>query len=223
MKKRLIVIFLTLAVLAGILAACSQTSSTASSTSLSEAENLMVGIIKMDGTAQSISSEQANTLLPLWQAYQSLASSSTSSQTEKDALVKQINSTLTSEQLKAINALKLTTSDMQSLFSNSGFNPAYETTQTVATPSAALQSAASGSSSGSVPAGGPGGAPPSGGGPGGDITGGGPMDTGAIPSTNGTPNPSANSTPQAGQTGNASNPMIYNLIIRYLETKISGK
>lgn len=223
MKKKILAILVTLAALAGVLAACAKTSTAATTSTLSEAENLMVGIFKLDGSAQSITADQANSLLPLWQAYQSLMNSSTSSQTEKDALIKQISSVLSSDQLKAINALKLTSSDMQSLFSSSGFNPAYEVTTVAATPNSSLQNAASGSSSSNGPSGGPGGVLPSGGGPGGDVTSGGPMDSSGVPSTNATPNPSAISTAQAGSTNNGSNPMIYNLVIRYLESKIASK
>jgi len=233
MKKKIIITILALLTFISVLAACAKTSSTASSTALSEAENLMVGIIKLDGTAQVITADQATALLPLWQAYQALMNSTTASQDEKDALIKQISSTLTSEQLKAIDALNLTESDVQTLFANTGFNPTYEGTPVASTPSSALQSAASSASAGGPggSAGGPGGGgmAPGGGGdpgagiaPGGDMAAAGGADAMGIPSTNATPDPSAMATSQASQSNSSSNPMIYNLIIRYLQGKISA-
>jgi hypothetical protein len=238
MKKKIIITILALLTFISVLAACSKTSSTASSTALSEVENLMVGIIKLDGTAQVITSDQVAILLPLWQAYQALMNSTTSSQTEKDALIKQISSSLTSDQLKAIDALNLTESDVQTLFANTGFNPTYEGTRVASTPSSALQSAASGASSG-----GPGGGVGAPGGgvmiSGGDAAGGagapsgvmifsgdagGGADASGIPSTgiNATPDSSEIATAQARKSDLSSNPMIYNLIIRYLQGKISA-
>lgn len=219
MKKRMIAVLLTLFTLGVVLAACTK-SSYASTLALSEVENLMVGMIKLDGTAQSITSNQATTLLPLWQAYQTLTNSSTASQTEKDALIWQISKTLTSQQLKAIEALKLTRNDLQSLLASTGFNPAFEATQVASTPSPALKSAASGSSNTNAGTGGPGGGSmPPGGDAGGIAIAPGGMDTMGIPSTNATPDTSAQATAQASQSDSSINPMIFNLIIRYLETK----
>lgn len=223
MKKRMIAVLLTLFTLGIVLAACAKTSSTSTS-ALSDVENLMVGIIKLDGTAQSITSDQATTLLPLWQAYQSLANISTASQTEKDALIGQISKTLTTQQLKAIEALKLTRNDLHNLLASTGFNPAFEATQVASTPSPALKSAASGSSNTNAGAGNPGGGGmPPGGDAGGIAIAPGSMDTMGIPSTKATPDSSAQATAQASQSDSSANPMVFNLIIRYLETKAGSR
>jgi len=76
------------------------------------AEQLAVGILKLDGTPQAITSDQAKQLIPLWQVYKDLSSSDTSSQQEVDALVTQIQETLTAEQNKAITDMNLTRQDV---------------------------------------------------------------------------------------------------------------
>lgn len=73
---------------------------------------LALGIIALDGTDQTLSAEQAKTLIPLWQALRSTQGSG-SAQDEVSALLKQIEETLTKEQLAAIAALKLSQTDMQ--------------------------------------------------------------------------------------------------------------
>ena len=73
---------------------------------------LALGILALDGTPQVVSAEQAKNLIPLWQALRSTQGSG-SAQEEVSALLQQIEETLTTDQLSAIAAMKLTQTDMQ--------------------------------------------------------------------------------------------------------------
>jgi hypothetical protein len=118
--KKITIIFLTL--LALTLSACSS-AATATPTgftgqgdpgtgTLPPSMELLIGTLKLDGTAQAITTEQAKALLPLWQVYQDLSSSDNAAQAEIDALMEQIQGTLTSEQMQAITDMKLTRQEM---------------------------------------------------------------------------------------------------------------
>jgi hypothetical protein len=116
--KKLTIILLTL--LALTLTACGASDSAATATvsqtdsaagSLSGPTLLVLGTLKLDGTDQAVTPEQAAELLPLWQVYSELISSDTAAQAEIDALEKQIEETMTEEQLTAINAMNLTPQD----------------------------------------------------------------------------------------------------------------
>jgi hypothetical protein len=165
-KKTLAIISILIAIGVILMSACtSATSNIATqSVALSTATRLALGTLKLDGTDQAVTQTQAAELLTLWEGYQSLGNSDTSSQLELDALMKQIQGTMTADQLKAIEAIDLTEQSvnevLQSQASNSTSNlPA-------STPSASTLNQA-------APAGGPGGMPPDGGGTSmGDITGG---------------------------------------------------
>jgi hypothetical protein len=85
----------------------------APNTPLARPSQLAVGLIKLEGTANAVSTSQAAALLPLWQAYGSLLSSSTSAPAEYQGLQNQIEAALTPDQLKAIDAMKLTQGDLQ--------------------------------------------------------------------------------------------------------------
>jgi hypothetical protein len=81
---------------------------------------LLIGSLKLDGTAQAITPAQAAELLPLWQVYSELANSDTAAQAEKDALVQQIEETMTAEQMQAIQAMNLTPQDTFALMQEMG-------------------------------------------------------------------------------------------------------
>jgi len=74
---------------------------------------LAIGTMKLDGTAQDVTPEQAKTLLPLYQALRSTTTSGASAQQEISALLSQIEGAMTSEQLTAIRDMQLTLTDMQ--------------------------------------------------------------------------------------------------------------
>ena len=114
MKKWMFVTIIVSLALA--LTACGSTKSvtataTASNT-LSLEGQLLVGTFKLENTSLAVSSEQAGTLLPLWETLQSLASSNTSASQEVDAVVSQIESSMTTQQVSSITAMKLTQQDL---------------------------------------------------------------------------------------------------------------
>jgi hypothetical protein len=133
---------------------------------------LALGTFKLEETDYPITAEQAQKLLPLWKAARSLGRSDTSATQEIDAVVKQIQKTLTPEQTKAIQEMKLTFQDMGAIAQKLGIEIGRGggfgnlSPEMQATAQAARQSGRSpqGGGGGGFP-GGPGGPP--GGGPGG--------------------------------------------------------
>lgn len=93
---------------------------TSSTESLPVATQLLIGTLKLDGTEQDITSEQATELLPLWQVYGDLLTSNTAAQEEIDGLVKQIQATLTNEQTQVIEDMNLTQQDVFALIQENG-------------------------------------------------------------------------------------------------------
>jgi hypothetical protein len=89
-------------------------------TSLSKVNKLLVGTLKMVDTDQALTADEASQLLPLWQAYRSLSSSQTAAEEEVDALLNQIQSTMTTDQVNAIEAMNLTSIDMMDLMQSMG-------------------------------------------------------------------------------------------------------
>jgi hypothetical protein len=133
MKRKRLLLFVIPLLLGLVLAGCKGSSSTSDSstdstgssnsqdaTSLSEVNKLLVGTLKLDNTANAVTADQATQLLPLWQAYLSLSSSDTAAEAEVAALLTQIQGTMTSQQMDAINALNLTNTDMMDLMQSMG-------------------------------------------------------------------------------------------------------
>ncbi|HAE58024.1 MAG TPA: hypothetical protein DCG54_00550 [Anaerolineae bacterium] len=83
---------------------------------------LTLGTLMLDGTPEAITPEQAQTLLPLWQALQALTASGTSATAETNAVLAQIESSLTAEQLNAIRAMQLTSPKMQEWATENGIS-----------------------------------------------------------------------------------------------------
>jgi hypothetical protein len=101
---------------------------------------LALGTLKLDGTAQAITPEQAQTLLPLWQALRSSINAGGAGQAEVDMLLAQIDAALTAEQVTAINALKLTKTELRAWGQENGLMPSGFSPQMMATQQAAAQS-----------------------------------------------------------------------------------
>jgi hypothetical protein len=80
---------------------------------------LALGTFKMEGTANAVTPDQAKTLLPLWQVIEGGALQSDS---ETNAVVKQIEGAMTAEQLAVIAAMQLTIEDMQTWMQEQGVN-----------------------------------------------------------------------------------------------------
>lgn len=153
------------------LAACSSSSSAAIPTGSTQADSglltvtqLALGTLKLEDTEYAITSEQANELLPMWQIYKELITSDTAAQEEVDALIDQIQETMTPEQTQMISDMQLTQQDVLTAMQGS----------TVVTNVSQSSSSVTSSTGGGIPAGGP----PDGGGVPLDIGGGMPGDFG---------------------------------------------
>ena len=213
MKAKAILLIILLSFAAALLAGCSGTTTTVSAASgLSTANKLALGTLKLEGTSQAVTVSQATQLLTLWQGYQSLNNSDTSSQVELDALVKQIDGTMTTDQIKTINAMDLTDQSVTEALTTLGGG--ITSTVLSSTPSASALSQAGSSAgmpssgSGAIPSGGPGGMAP-----GGDASGMGDILAGS--STQSTPS----ATQSAAQTGAVQvNPMLLRALIQLLQT-----
>ena len=88
---------------------------------------LVVGTFKLEGTPQAVNAQEAAQLIPLWQLYGQLETSSSSAPEEVTAAFDQIKSTMTSDQINAINAMNLTNQEafafmqQQGIFQAGGF------------------------------------------------------------------------------------------------------
>ena len=137
MKKSIFV--LTILAILSVLAACNKATTAqtqngpgGNSAPLSTATQLLVGTFKLESTDLAVSSAQARQLLPLWQTLQTLSTSNTAADQEINAVVDQIKSTMTSQQMARITVMKLTQQDSMSLMSQAGVSP--NGASTTATP-----------------------------------------------------------------------------------------
>lgn len=87
---------------------------------LSTRLQLTLGSLKLAETNTPITAEQAQVMLPLWQALQNMTSTGNSAQAEVNALLGQIEDAFTPEQLAAIRAMSLTSADIQTWASANG-------------------------------------------------------------------------------------------------------
>ncbi len=76
---------------------------------------LAIGILALEDTELAVTTDQATQLLPLWKAVKSLSGSETISEDEMNALYDQIKENLTSEQVSAIEDMKLKPDEMSAL------------------------------------------------------------------------------------------------------------
>jgi len=83
---------------------------------LNASSQLVLGTLKLEKTANAVTPEQAVTLLPLWQALRG----GVTAEAEVNAVLKQIEGTMTSEQLTAIVAMQLTQEDLQAWMEEQG-------------------------------------------------------------------------------------------------------
>ena len=81
---------------------------------------LMVGTLKLEGSAQSVTAEQAVALLPLWKGYLAVSKSDSASRQELDGVANQIAESMTKEQLAAIDAMGLSGTSMGELMQELG-------------------------------------------------------------------------------------------------------
>ncbi|MBK9925129.1 MAG: hypothetical protein IPP66_07535 [Anaerolineales bacterium] len=207
MKKILLSILMVFAV---ALTACSPSSSTAqaSTGALSETQ-LVLGSLKLEDTSYGITVEQANELLPMWQVYDELTNSDTAAQEEIDALVEQIQETMTSEQIQAITDMQLTQQDVFTTMQTTNIASTSQSDSSVTVPS----------SGGGMPAGGPpdggGGAPP-------DMSGGMPSDAGGGDAPNTGAGQSQNAQTGSDQAQMSAPSALVQALIESLEQKIQA-
>ena len=109
------------------LTAC-ESSSTGTPTNLATGNELAIetqlalGTLKLTGTAQDVTTDQAKELIILWKVYEEVSQSSTAAQEEVDALVDQIQETMTSEQMQAITDMSLTQQDVFAVMQSADVN-----------------------------------------------------------------------------------------------------
>jgi len=186
------------------------------------AEGLLIGTLKLQGTGNAVNASQAASLVPLWQAYAQLTSSNTAAQTEIDAVISQIQQTMTPAQVQAITAMKLTRQDMFTEMSSLGLTngggngtPGFSFTPRAG---GGTSGAGGGGGGGGFPGGGGGGGFPGGGGgvPGGD---GGPPGAGGAGGTTGAARPTENPTQIAlrAQFANRIPTTLMNALVSYLQ------
>ena len=195
MKRTLFPVTLAVLMLALVLVACGTKTSTTASTnlstssntasggsnanqSLSQAAQLLVGTLKLEGTTNAVNAAEAASLLPLWQAYSQLINSDTAAQAEIDAVLAQIQQTMTKDQVQAITAMKLTRQDEFSVMGSLGLAPSNGTAGASGTPNASSAAGDSGGFDGGAGAplivgGAPAGGAPAGGAPAGGAPSGG--------------------------------------------------
>jgi hypothetical protein len=97
-----------------------QTAQQAPGGSLMGQSQLAVGTLKLEGTDQAVTAEQAKTLLPLWQEVKTLQADTSTTSEQLQAAYQKIKDNMTSDQVQAIEKTTLTQDDLQSLASKYG-------------------------------------------------------------------------------------------------------
>lgn len=128
---------------------------------------LAIGTLKLEGTDLAVASDQAADLLPLWQVFSSLSSSDTAAPEEVTAITEQIQESMTSEQLSAIDDMNLSGQDIFSSMQELGLVNAPQVNAS-GTPQAGRNFDGGQRPEGGFP---PGSFPGGGNGPGGDFSG----------------------------------------------------
>jgi len=121
---------------------------------------LILGTLQLEGTDLAVTNKQASSLAPLWKAMRSLSGSDTAAEAEIEAVLDQIQRSMSTDQLEAIAAMELIQEDLFTAIQEMGIQPF--------APDAAGRF--SGSGTGDFIAGGPEGGPPGGGAAGGGAT-----------------------------------------------------
>ena len=74
---------------------------------------LLAGTFQLEDTALAATAQQAAELIPLWQMVKALTGSGTSAQAEIDAVLNQIQASMSAEQIQAIREMQITSADYQ--------------------------------------------------------------------------------------------------------------
>jgi hypothetical protein len=88
-----------------------------------EQMQLMIGSLMLEETDLAINSDQAEELLPLWKLTKTLTSSGTAAQGEIDAVMTQIQETMTLEQLAYVSEAEMDLAFFQALMAELGIGP----------------------------------------------------------------------------------------------------
>ncbi len=83
---------------------------------------LSIGTFSLEGTNLAVDAVQAAELIPLWLVLNSLTESGSAAPEEIDALIVQIEETMTSEQISAIAAMNLVREDMGEIMQEYAFS-----------------------------------------------------------------------------------------------------
>lgn len=136
MKKTVMIILVGFML---VVSACGSSSQAAASatpgtdgleaTSLTIYEKLAIGTLKLEGTDLAVDGKTAAALLPLWKAARALQASDTISSLEMAALYQQIEDTMSSEQVKAIEAMTFSDDDITALTADLGIGVEAKTEQ----------------------------------------------------------------------------------------------
>jgi hypothetical protein len=175
----------------------------------------MVGTFRLEEGGLAVTPAQAAELSPLWKAYRSLSASDSASAVELDALLEQIQESMSDEQLAAIAAMKLTREDLVAVMAAQGVQTGAGGRRGNLSPEqiAAMQTRRAQGGGGGF--GGAGGGPPGGGPPGGGFGG---------PGAGQAPNPEQIATLQAQRGGSGGGAFmvqgpLFDALIKLLEAK----
>jgi phage FluMu protein gp41 len=162
MSTRILMVIGVLVVIAA-LAGCSQTAtsqvgdaptSVAGARDLGQAQRLVLGTLRLEGTDQAVDAQQAAELVVLWRAYRALSASDNAAAAELEAVIGQIEAGMTPAQLSAIAAMQLTQADLAAYVQDNGLQGAGRSASTQAAASgqtATAGGAATGGELGGVP------------------------------------------------------------------------
>lgn len=89
---------------------------------LSQRNQLLLGTLLLEESDWPVAAEQARTLLPLWQGIRGTMRSGAAAQAEVDALLRQIEASMTADQIAAIREMKLTQAELQAWAKNQGLS-----------------------------------------------------------------------------------------------------
>jgi hypothetical protein len=85
---------------------------------------LGLGMFKLEGTPQAVDHAEAVNLLPLWKGLRALSGNQTTAPEELQALMRQIQETMTPDQVQTIAAMQLTSQDIATVLQANGFQMA---------------------------------------------------------------------------------------------------
>jgi hypothetical protein len=94
--------------------------STAYADAASLRNQLAYGTLQLEGSQNAVTTEQAKTLLPLWQAILALSGDETTAAEELTAVQNQISEAMTPVQLEAIAALQITNASLNTFYAERG-------------------------------------------------------------------------------------------------------